>query len=77
MDDFTPYGGDFEEALSNISKVLHKYIEMNMSLNPKKCEFLITAGTVLGHSISQQGLRWTQTKYLSSKGSHLHKSREM
>jgi len=24
MDDCTPYGGDFEEALSNLGKVLHK-----------------------------------------------------
>ena len=57
MDDFTPYGGDFEEALSNLGQVLHKCIEMNLSLSPEKCEFLITKGTVLGHSISQQGLK--------------------
>jgi len=57
MDDFTPYGCDFQEALSNLCKVLKKCIEMNMSLSPKKCEFLMTAGTMLGHSISHQGLR--------------------
>lgn len=33
MDDFTPYGSDFQEALSNLGKVLHKCIEMNLSLN--------------------------------------------
>lgn len=54
MDDFTPYGGDFEEALSNLGKVLDKCIEMNLSLGPEKCEFLMTVGTVLGHSISQR-----------------------
>jgi len=56
MDDFTPYGYDFQEALSNLGKVLHKFIEMNLSLSPKKCELLMTVGAVLGHSISQQGL---------------------
>ena len=56
MYDFTPYGGDFEEALSSLGKVLHKCIEMNLSLSPKKCEFFMTAGTVIGHSISQRGL---------------------
>lgn len=57
MDDFTPYGCDFQEALSNMGKLLNKCIEMNLSLSPKKCEFLMTVGTILGHSISQEGLR--------------------
>ena len=57
MDDFTPYGCDFLEALSNLGKVLNKCIEMNLSLSPKKCEFLMTASTILGHSISQKGLQ--------------------
>ena len=57
MDDFTPYGCDFQEALSNLGKVLDKCIEMNLSLSLEKCEFLMTEGTVLGHAISQQGLQ--------------------
>ena len=52
MDDFTPYGCDFHEALSNLDKVLNKCIEMYVSFSLKKCEFLMTAGTILGHSIS-------------------------
>jgi len=56
MDDFTSYGCDFQEALTNLGKVLPKCIEMNLSLSPEKCEFLMTEGTELGHSISQQGL---------------------
>jgi len=57
MDDFTPYGSNFQEALTNLRKVLAKCIEMNLSLSPDKCEFLMTKGTVLGHTISQQGLQ--------------------
>ena len=30
---------------------------MNLSLSPKKCEFLMTEGIILGHAISQQGLQ--------------------
>ena len=56
MDDFTPYGSDFQEALSNLGKVLNKCIEMNLSLSLEKCEFLMTEGIVLGHAISQQAL---------------------
>ena len=55
MDDFTPYGSDFQEALPNLGKVLNKCIEMNVSLSLKKCDFFMTEGTVLGHAISQQG----------------------
>eukprot|EP00253_Pinus_taeda_P025640 PITA_25640 len=57
MDDFTPYGSNFQEALTNLRKVLAKCIEMNLSLTPDKCEFLMTEGTMLGHTISQQGLQ--------------------
>jgi len=37
--------------------MLNKCIEMNLSLSPEKCEFLMTAATILGHSISQEGLQ--------------------
>eukprot|EP00253_Pinus_taeda_P009628 PITA_09628 len=57
MDDFTPYGSNFQEALNNLRKVLTNCIEMNLSLSPEKCEYLMTEGTVLGHTISQQGLK--------------------
>ena len=57
MDYFNPYGSEFQEALSNLVKFLDKCIEMNLSLNPEKYEFLMTKGTVLGHAISQQGLQ--------------------
>eukprot|EP00253_Pinus_taeda_P022006 PITA_22006 len=57
MDDFTPCGSNFQEALINLGKVLTKCIEMNLSLSPEKFEVLMTEGTVLGHTISQQGLQ--------------------
>jgi len=36
---------------------MHKFIEMNLSLSPEKCEFLMIGGIMRGHSISQQGLQ--------------------
>eukprot|EP00253_Pinus_taeda_P017782 PITA_17782 len=62
MDDFTPYRSSFQEALSNLGKVLSKCIEMNLSLSPEKCEFLMIEGTVLGHTISRQGLQVDPSK---------------
>ena len=49
MDEFTPCGNYFQKALSNLCKFIKKYIEMNLSLSPRKCEFLMNAGIVLGH----------------------------
>eukprot|EP00253_Pinus_taeda_P003643 PITA_03643 len=57
MDDFTLYGSNFQEALTNLRKVLTKCVEMNLSPSPEKCEFVMTEGTVLGDTISQQGLQ--------------------
>ena len=57
MDDFIPYGSDFQGALSNLGKVLDKCIEMNLSLSSEKREFFRSEGTVLGHAISQRGLQ--------------------
>eukprot|EP00253_Pinus_taeda_P025006 PITA_25006 len=62
MDDFTPYKSSFQEALSNLGKVLSKCIEMNLSLSPEKCEFLMTEGIVLGHTISSQELQVDPSK---------------
>lgn len=57
MDDFNPYGCDFQEDLSNMCKVLKKCIEINISLSPEKCEFLINAKTILSHFISKEGIQ--------------------
>ena len=57
MDDFTPYGDEFQEYLSNLGEVIRRCIEMHLSLSPKKCEFQNKAGVVLGHSISQAGIQ--------------------
>eukprot|EP00253_Pinus_taeda_P005342 PITA_05342 len=57
MDDFTAYGSNFQEALTNLGNVLAKCIEMNLSLSLEKCEFLMTKGTLLDHTIFQQGLQ--------------------
>ena len=40
MDDFTPYGSNFQEALSNLGKILDKCIEMNQSLSLENVNFL-------------------------------------
>ena len=48
MDDLAPYVDDFQEALSNLGKVVIRCVDMNLSLSLEKCEFLKKERVVLG-----------------------------
>ena len=56
MDDFSVYGNTYDEALTNLEKVLIRCQETNLSLIHEKCRMLLTRGVVLGHIISQDGI---------------------
>jgi hypothetical protein len=62
MDDFTPYGNSFQEALINLENVLKMCEEMNLSLSHEKCNMLMSEGIVLGHHISSRGIEVDQAK---------------
>eukprot|EP00253_Pinus_taeda_P006346 PITA_06346 len=57
MDDFTPYGVTFEDALQNLEKVLKRCIEAHLSLSTEKCHMMMNQGIVLGHFISFLGIQ--------------------
>jgi len=57
MDDFTPYGISFQEALQNLEKVLKRCIQAHLSLSIEKCHMMMSEGIVLGHFISSQGIQ--------------------
>ena len=52
MDDFTPYGKDFEEALKILEKVLTCYEQTQLSLSTEKCHMMMSEWVVLGHFMS-------------------------
>jgi hypothetical protein len=56
MDDFTPYGVSFQEALENLEKVLKRCIQAQLSLSTEKFHMMMNEGIVLGHFISSQGI---------------------
>jgi hypothetical protein len=62
MDDFTPYGVSFEEALQILKKVLNQCIQAHLSLSTKKCHMMMSEGVVLGHFISSQGIQVDPSK---------------
>jgi hypothetical protein len=56
MDEFTPYGTDFDESLSNLEKVLKICIQYHLSLSTEKCHMMMSKGVLLGHFISYAGI---------------------
>jgi hypothetical protein len=57
MDDFTPYGTYFDEALANLEKVLKRCIQYHLSLSIETCHMMMSEGVVLGHFISYAGIQ--------------------
>ena len=57
MDDFTPYGKDFEEALKNLENFLTRCEQTQLYLSTEKCLMMMSEGIVLGHFISADGIQ--------------------
>ena len=57
IDDFTTYGDEYDQALDNLDEVLTICQDTNLSLSNEKCKMLMTEGIVLGHHISDKGIK--------------------
>eukprot|EP00253_Pinus_taeda_P007096 PITA_07096 len=57
MDDFTPYGDEFDPALDTLEKVLQRFIGTRLCLSHEKCYMIMTEGLILGHYISAAGIQ--------------------
>jgi len=62
MDEFTPYGKYFDEALDNPCKVLQRCREINLSLSNEKFNIIMNEGIVLGHHLSLRGIEVDKNK---------------
>jgi hypothetical protein len=62
MDDFSIYGKTFEDCLKNLDKVLRRCQEADLVLNWEKCHFMVREGIVLGHKISEKGIKVDKAK---------------
>eukprot|EP00253_Pinus_taeda_P020144 PITA_20144 len=57
MDNFTPYGDDFDQALQTLEKVLEQCIATRLRLSNVKCHMMMTEGVILGHYIFTVGIQ--------------------
>jgi hypothetical protein len=62
MDDFTPYGNSFHEALENLDKVLQRCREMSLSLSNEKINMMMNEGIVIGHHLSSRRIEVDKNK---------------
>jgi hypothetical protein len=62
MDDFTPYGDEFDQALNNLEKILERCIMIRLCLSHEKSYMMMMEGVVLGHYIFAYGIRVDPTK---------------
>ncbi|KAL4388341.1 hypothetical protein GQ457_09G000150 [Hibiscus cannabinus] len=68
MDDFSTFGEDFDNCLSNLEKVLKRCKETNLVLNWEKCHFMVDEGIVLSHKISSKGMEGRKRFKHNAKG---------
>jgi hypothetical protein len=57
LDDITVYSVSDEEHLKHLRRAFHKCRKFGISLNPKKSNFTMEEGKLLGHIISKEGIK--------------------
>ncbi|CAA0824785.1 Uncharacterized mitochondrial protein AtMg00860, partial [Striga hermonthica] len=62
MDDFSIFSTSFSDCLHNLSRVLGRCIESNLTLSWEKSHFMVTSGVVLGHVVSSRGIEVNKAK---------------
>ena len=62
MDDFSIFGTNFDNCLSNLERVLQRCVETNLVLSWEKIHFMVKEGIVLGHIISRRGIEVDKAK---------------
>ncbi|GJR75825.1 reverse transcriptase domain-containing protein [Tanacetum coccineum] len=62
MDDFSVFGSSFDHCLNNLDKMLQHSKDAYLVLNWEKCHFMVKEGIVLGHKVSETGLKVDKAK---------------
>ncbi|KAL1191037.1 putative mitochondrial protein [Cardamine amara subsp. amara] len=62
MDDFSVYRSSFKDCLDNLCRVLTRCEEKHLVLNWEKCHFMVRDDIVLGHRISEAGIKVDKAK---------------
>ncbi|GKA23214.1 reverse transcriptase domain-containing protein [Tanacetum coccineum] len=61
-DDFFVFGSPFDHCLNNLDKMLQRCKDARLVLKWEKCHFMVKEGIVLGHKVSEAGLKVDNAK---------------
>ena len=56
LDDITIFSKKREEHTFHLKQIFERCQKYGISLNPKKCVFVVTKGKLLGHVVSKKGI---------------------
>ncbi|GJY99504.1 reverse transcriptase domain-containing protein [Tanacetum coccineum] len=62
MDDFSVFRSSFDHCLNNVDKMIQCCEDAHLILNWEKCHFMVKEGIVLGHKVSEAGLKVNKAK---------------
>lgn len=62
IDDLIIYADTFEEYLDNIRQVLERFKAHNITVSPKKCQFLMKEIQYVGYTINSEGISFSREK---------------
>ncbi|GJR24475.1 reverse transcriptase domain-containing protein [Tanacetum coccineum] len=62
MEDFSVFGSSFDHCLNNLDKMIQRYKDAHLVLNWEKCHFMVKEGIMLGHKVSEAGLKVDKAK---------------
>lgn len=62
MDDFSVCKSIFEGCLANLEKVLERCMKVNLAFNWEKFHSMVKEGIVLGHIVSERGIKVDKAK---------------
>nr|GEV07099.1 retrovirus-related Pol polyprotein from transposon 17.6 [Tanacetum cinerariifolium] len=62
MDDFSILGSSFDHCLNNLDKMLQRCKDAHLVLNWEKCHFMVKEGIMVGHKVSEAGLKVDRKK---------------
>ena len=56
LDDITVYSKNVANHIGHLTQIFWRCREFGISLNPKKCVFVVHEGKLLGYVVSKQGI---------------------
>ena len=60
LDDVTIFSKKREEHAFHLKQIFERCRKYSISLNPRKCVFVVIKGKLLSHVVSKRGSPWTQ-----------------